>query len=262
MALWHEQLTPYNNSRNNAIDTRFAQSRYPNAPKVVRGRIENIRVTQTGPVVEKKHVFHFLMNPSEISLGYRVNTSIDFTDPANNAMTSAPSYRAGLLSVSFEMLLDRTYEVWSGKLPEGVLHDIAQLERVLGMPSSAPGAGDYTTADALERRASGGGEMSVTAAMFPGVIVKRPIRILFGGQKAFSFDGYITDLSVTLMKFNGKMAPTRAGISISAESWGDFEDGDGAITSGGWGGTGAANSSSAANTDRLGVPRAVSRGGP
>lgn len=250
MPLWHDHLTPYNNARNHAIDRRFAQSTYPSAPKVVRGRIENIRVAQTGPVVDKKHVFHFLTNPSELSLGYNVNTSIDYTDPANSLMTDAPPLRSGLLSVSFEMLLDRSYEVWSGTLPEGVLHDIAQLERVLGMPSTAPGAGDWGSADAADRRARAGAAPQDTApaaagaaAMFPGVIVKRPVRIIFGGPKAFSFDGYITNLAITLMKFNAQMCPTRAGISIAAESWGDP-----GMDDGGTGGGASISSSSVSST--------------
>lgn len=221
MPLWHDHLTPYNNARNNVIDRRFAQSSYPGAPKVTRGVIENIRITQTGPVVDKKHRFHFLTNPSELNLGYNVNTSIDYTDPANGMMTFVPPLRSGLLSVSFEMLLDRTYEVWTGALPEGVLHDVAQLERVLGMPSTAPGAGDWGTADAAEARAPKGSGRSGAMAMFPGVIVKRPVRILFGGRGAFSFEGFITSLDMTLMKFNKNMCATRAAIRISAESWGD-----------------------------------------
>lgn len=229
MALWHENLTSYNNARNMAMDSRFAQSSYPNANNVQRGRIENIRVTATGAVADKRHVFHFLTNPSEISLGYDVNTSIDFTDPANASMMDMPTVRDGLLTVGFEVLLDRTYEVWSGTLEEGVLHDIAQLEKVLGMPDIVVRPTDSTEAAAARNGPP-------TASMFPGVIVKRPVRILFGGRKAFSFDGYITNLSVTLMKFNSRMCPTRAGLRIDATSWGDKIEDGGDISSGsrGW----------------------------
>lgn len=238
MALWHDHLTPYNNSRNNVVDRRFAQSTYVNAPKVIRGRIENIDLSSGRVVAEKKHVFHFLMNPSQLDLSYNVNSQVDLTDPANYAsvMSGIPPMRDGLLGVSFEMLLDRTYEVWSGSLPEGVLHDIAQLEKVLGMPDQVAksNGGDRIPAAVLDSP-SNVVSAEGPSTIFPGVIIKRPIRILFGSKNAFSFDGYIESLSITLMKFNKNMCATRAGINISATSWGDREDaGGGGIGTGYW----------------------------
>ena len=224
MALWHDRLTNYNNRRNIPMDRRF-DTRYPNVGKLQRGRIENIDHSSGSVVVEKKHVFHFLVNPSTISTSYNVDTATDLTDPSNYnpIIAQAPVLQEGLLSVSFQMLLDRTYEVWSGTIPEGVLHDVAQLEKVLGMPDYVETAyvGD-TGIESPIGNALGGSPVSNQAAnFFPGVIIKRPVRILFGGTGSFNFDGYVSSLSVEMMKFNEQMAPTRAGISISAESWGD-----------------------------------------
>lgn len=225
---WRGNLTAPPGRRNRVQDSRFLRT-YPNAPRLSRGSISNIRprVAQSS-VVEDVHRFFFLTNPWEISTSYSVNNGIDLTDPAtySSAMADIPPMREGLISVSFSMLLDRTYEVWSGSLPEGVLHDMAQLERVLGVPDStrrAAGGGGYDDIrlGRTVTRDSVGASRSIN--QFPGVIVKRPVRIRFGSPRAYAFDGFITDLSITMMKFNAEMVPTRAGINLSATTWGDSD---------------------------------------
>lgn len=230
---WRDQLSAPPGDRNRVQDPRFLRT-YVNSPQLSRGMIQNIRPrANQSSIVESVHRFHFLTNPWEISTSYTVNTAVDLTDPANHSGTLAgiPPMREGLISISFSMLLDRTYEIWSGSLPEGVLHDMAQLERVLGVPDVLGGyvVNRGLTADAARaargQAASGEWRETVPRALnqFPGVLVKRPVRFRFGGVRAYSFEGYVTDLSITMMKFNAEMVPTRAGINISATTWGDPE---------------------------------------
>lgn len=230
---WRERLTQIPGERNNPQDPRFLAG-HPGVPRLRRGMIRNIRPRRSETaVVEHLHRFHFMTNPWEISTSYTVHEAIDITDPANQEamMRDIPPMVDGLISVSFQMLLDRTYEVWSGTLPEGVLHDMAQLERVFGLPDrDALEGGGPLTPEQLGGPLSGdqsGVDRSPVPALynqFPGVIVKRPLRFMFGGPTqahAYSFDGYVTSLSITMMKFSTNMVPTRAGIDISATTWGE-----------------------------------------
>lgn len=232
---WRDTLTRPPGVRNAVQDPRFLQ-KYLHAPTLTRGQIQNIRHDRSSTgVTEGIHRFHFLTNPWEISTSYTTDLGMDITNPNNFAgemMNVAPPMREGLISVSFSLLLDRTYEVWSGTLPEGVLHDMAQLERVLGVPDILGGSvvNRGRTADAARaargQAASGVWRDSVSPArnQLPGIIIKRPVRFLFGGKHAYTFDGYVTSLSITMMKFNVDMTPTRAGINISAQTWGDPAD--------------------------------------
>lgn len=232
MASWRDTLTRPPGDRNDKQDPRFLK-KYVNAPTLTRGQMMTIRQSRTTTgYIEDTHRFHFLTNPWEISTSYNVDNALDFTDPANyGAMMDTPPLQEGLITTSFSMLLDRTYEVWSGTIPEGVLHDIAQFERVLGMPDILGGSvlNRGLTADAARaargQAASGEWREDVSPArnQFPGVIVKRPVRFIFGGRHSYTFDGIVTSLSITMMKFNAQMVPTRAGINISAHTWGDAE---------------------------------------
>lgn len=222
---WRSNLTPYNNRRNRPADSRFVHSSYPHAPRVHRGVLYNIDASSLAigagsRRVVKRHVFHFLTNPWTLSLGYRVDEGLDLTIPETWASLSAntPNYTDGLLSVNFSLLLDRTYEVWDGSMPEGVLHDISQLERVLGVPDTGAVA---VTARNLGGPISGDqtGAKGQTNVL-PGVIAKRPVRVIFGGRHSYTFDGFVENLSIELMKFDASMAPTRAGVNMSLSSWG------------------------------------------
>lgn len=256
--LWYGRLTAPPGKQNRPADARFQGGTLPGANPLVRGQLKTI---STGPR-DMEHKFHFLTNPWEISTYYNVNSAVDLTNPNNAAsvMSDLPPMLPDLISVSFSLLLDRQYEVWGGSMPEGVLHDIAQLERVLGMPDLVAQSGFSRGIPAPGESNGMEGTSAAVYSRFPGVIVKRPVRILFGGTHAFTFDGYITSLSVSFMKFSRNMAATRAGIALSAATWGTSEDGG--SLSGGTGGTrGAGSDVGLAAGNRGGNPRVSSGGG-
>lgn len=231
---WRDHIEPPGAS-NRQADSRF-EYKYPEVGRVTRGKLVN-KPVNSGLSYEMSHTFHFLVNPSEISTTYNTDAGIDFTNPDTSStyMANLPLIAADLITMSFSLLLDRTYEVWSGTIPEGVLHDIAQLERVLGMPDlfiAADPSGGFN-----ELRDSGYARLDPETVRenssprfarnrFPGVLVKKPVKAYFGGRLAYSFLGYPASLSIQMMKFTRKMVPVRAGINISLSSWGDNTSGE------------------------------------
>lgn len=237
MAGWRNDI-PDPGRRNRSSDPRF-NAHYPGVGgRLFRGKIVNIP-GDLDTSTEMDHTFHFLVNPSEISLNYNTDVAFDMTLEENQSslfLNVPPPLQDGLISISFSVLLDRTYEVWSNEIPEGVLHDIVMLERVLGVPDTYfRNAQPSPVTGRLQYGGPGSGNphSAVTSGLarnrFPGIIVKRPVKVYFGGKPSYNFTGYVTTLSVQMMKFTRKMTPVRAGLSVSMSTWGDAPSGEGAI---------------------------------
>lgn len=201
---------------NRGPDSRFGHT-YANAGRITRGML----FTEPWQGRGTTQRFRFMVNPSEIALSYMVNDDmLDETNPdmlgINGGVVAQDD---GFVSIAFSMLIDRTYDVWSGRLPEGALHDIRQLERVLGPPFGGP---RETTSDSsfMDRVRDAMDRATDAALSSRGLIMRRPATVIFGGEKAFSFYGFVDNLSVSLMKFSRDMVATRAGIQISMSSYG------------------------------------------
>ena len=131
--------------------------------------------------------FNFLMNPQEISLGYNIDPALanikDVEDPTT-------PLRMGTTSLSFSVMLDRSFEVLEPKgskwyQPRGVLDDFKVLEALL-----AP----TTTGDAF-----------MTAA--PNYLA-----VVFGAMRFF---GQVQGVNASITHHTHKMVPTRAVVSFS-----------------------------------------------
>lgn len=217
---WRAQISPGNaNGRSSAAFI----STNPYTGSLTRGKIITLDD-------EPRKTFHFLVNPSIISTTYSAS-GIDVTDtsPGGSFMSEgvAAALDDGLLGLSFEVVLDRTYEVYQRKsgYEAGVLHDIRALERVVGLSGGGAGA-TRTGVDSSLFQGSIGGSLSglVTASIeetLSGVLVKKFVRFLFGGVNSFSFDGYVSSMSVVYTHFSRAMVPMRAGVSIQASSIGN-----------------------------------------
>lgn len=248
---WRDAVERNLGNTNRGGDARFLNT-YVNAGRLTRGMLYTEPWLGRGTVQR----FRFMVNPSEIAISYNVNdTMLDETHEdvlGINGGTIAVD--DGFVSIAFSMLIDRTYDVWSGTLPEGALHDIRQLERVLGHPSGTSeergSAGSFRAS--LENLVDRVKEEQVHAALSSrGLITRRPATVVFGGDNAFSFHGYVENLSVSLMKFSNDMAVTRAGIQISMSSFGVKPETTG-VGGGGGGGVGVDYSAPAIVPDEHG----------
>ncbi|MCA1781566.1 MAG: hypothetical protein LC679_05120, partial [Intrasporangiaceae bacterium] len=182
--------------------------------------------------------FNFLVNPSDIQTTYGISDALNFMDPsAFNGNIS--ELAEGLNSISFSIMLDRTYEVHYGDdtYAGGVLHDVRALELVAGVPGDVDFSRSQSDIDpdasgspAFERmeanRSADIQEVSV------GLLTKKNLRVIFGAGNSYSFDGFINSLSVHYTHFSSQMVPTRAGVSISMTSRGTLDGADNPLFAG------------------------------
>lgn len=227
-APWRTQVQNFVGDQNQRSVPEFRNS-YPEFSglrSIVRGQIVTLNE-------EPRKRFHFLVNPSDISTSYQHSNDLRYTDDDFNLSEANLSLLGdGLMSISFNLMLDRTYEVYQrdNAYRGGVLHDVYALERLLGVPDrdysqTLSGAGlDTTTRAGVEAASNWSAIQSQRSAnlenLVNGVLVHKPVRALFGAADAFSFDGLVTSLSVHYTHFSSRMVPTRAGISVSMSSIG------------------------------------------
>lgn len=175
--------------------------------------------------------FHFLVNPSDIQTSYQVANDLRFSDADFNlSEANLGALGDGLMSLNFSLMLDRTYEVYQGNpnYVGGVLHDVLALEQVLGAPPAA-----MAEADEWKRNPAAEGSAALAGvdiedwgpstpreSVLNGVITHKPVRVLFGSNDAFTFDGFVTSLGVHYTHFSHRMVPSRAGVTISMSSLG------------------------------------------
>ena len=203
--------------------------RNPKAHPYIQNTNPLVGYVQRGALVSlfgnERRRWHFLANPSAISVQYNVLEGINMMDPAN--IGESPNIADGFNSIAFSTLLDRTYEVWGGTQPAGVLADILALERLLGPPE------ELLSEIRTETYSAEGTSHLV------GVLARKPIRAIFGGTvtrrdtgtagrnysggAALTFDGFVTSMSVEYTSFSRNMVPTRAAVSISMSSVGNSD---------------------------------------
>jgi hypothetical protein len=80
----------------------------------------------------------FLYNPTEVNVGYSISTDITPKDAQPNQATSAVLGVPGSTSLSFNLILDRTYDVWQNRRHIGIRADIEQFERMLQYTPELP----------------------------------------------------------------------------------------------------------------------------
>lgn len=222
-APWRDRVTTGN--ANEASHPDFAQS-YPEKSgmgSIVRGTLYTV-------IDRPRRRFNFLVNPSDIQAQYGVTDALNFMDPESISSSNALAELAeGLNSISFSIMLDRTYEEYYGRWTNrgGVLHDVRMLEKVAGIPEThveTMAALDPMTVmnagDSAGMRTSKNDVENATT----GLLTKKPLRAVFGASDAFSFDGFINSMSVQYTHFSRTMVPTRAGVSISMTSRGFHGD--------------------------------------
>lgn len=224
---WRDQVKL--GKQNTRSDPNFRLS-YPELSGM--GHIRRGKIITLGE--KNRKTFNFLVNPSTIETSYGMS-NFDVTNRDGLDQVGLEHLTDGLLTLSFSLMLDRTYEVYKNnrQYTGGVLHDVLALEQVCGIPQdevkiSGPSMDDTTNARLRDLASSH--RASVEAGLkntLKGVIVRKYLRFLFGSKNAFSFDGYVSDLQVGYSHFSHTMVPTRAAVSISAVSFGESSPGGG-----------------------------------
>lgn len=123
---------------------------------------------------------HFLYNPTEVDVAYEINTSIF---PASAAPGSDVPLIGipGAASVSFNLILDRTYDVQDPN-SNGILEDVHQFERMMVYDETQP--------------------FIQPVAMF----------VVFGNTK-MKYYGYIQGFQIVYTNWTQDMRPYRGGIT-------------------------------------------------
>lgn len=185
----------------------------------------------------------FLYNPSVIQVSHQ-------TDVASSTSVTPQNYRNPLdkgdwnvplsASVSFNLLFDRTYELWDTDKPEvngydwttsssmvGVRADVDALYRVVGIyqpgtirtSQNTPGGGRTKPGPPVLTDNGDLGPMPLT-----------PVTVYFGGKNSLSYRGYVSGLDVQWTHFSQLMVPMRCTIGVSMNlmtknSWDSDYDG-------------------------------------
>lgn len=163
---------------------------------------------------------YFLFNPNEIDKSYSFDSSIPL--PPQDLSTNGAAMGAGTVlnqTVSFTMLFDRTFEVWTGPKGQraqsggytgagpyqfGVQWDIWAVERLLGIYGQAYGthtpSGPPLAQICQVDFANPGNPQNPVDSANPGAV---------------TFQGWIQSLDVQYTRFDINMTPTRAAVNMA-----------------------------------------------
>lgn len=172
---------------------------------------------------------YFLFNPAEIDSTYGFDTSQFATLPPqlqNSDPQSIGTQKSFALNQekSFNLLFDRTYEVWTGSnsaIPQdgfggpyryGVMWDVWALERILGIYGQYAG-----------QQPPNGPLTSIVSVELGGTIIPNTGGNILGtsptptgaGLNFLQFFGWFTGFSVQYTRFDANMTPTRCAIALT-----------------------------------------------
>ncbi|KJK55520.1 hypothetical protein UK12_28050 [Saccharothrix sp. ST-888] len=234
----------------------------PNYSGLARGYIESASMvmgSQRSPTnPQGSYSLSFLYNPSTVSVSHSLSAGEQMIPPyLRQATDTGIPLRTSGGGVSFSLLFDRTYEVWSGRSGDlahdlGVLLDVhvlygltgittplssnqaAQLGApLLGPPSGVPGSPYGTGATSTgSDSASLQNALSVTPNAVTGTMQMYPVWAVFaavsgvytGGSaqalpdiSLMRYFGYISSINVEYTHFSQRLVPFRCAVGISLQ---------------------------------------------
>ncbi|MFE9834038.1 hypothetical protein ACFYP4_02645 [Streptomyces sp. NPDC005551] len=169
----------------------------------------------------------FLYNPSVVAVSHSTDAATATVTPQNyrNPLDKGAWNIPLAASVSFNLLFDRTYELWGSNAepnsgdatqgPErvGVRADIEALYRVVGilMPE--------TKISGNSRQTDGTKNLPPTTYVYsngdPGPMPLTPVTVYFGGPNSVSYRGYVSSIDVQWTHFSQLMVPMRCTVGVS-----------------------------------------------
>lgn len=163
---------------------------------------------------------NFLYNPSTIFESRGIDENSEILPAAERNPLDPSQYRVGLNGVvGFNLLFDRTYELWDGAYINtdegtyGVYADVNAFYNLLGINSlnlQSPvslGSGDGSNPVSSSQK---------YAMVVQGNMTMTPVDLYFGYKAtgALKYFGYISQFDVTYTHFTQKMIPQRCAINI------------------------------------------------
>lgn len=174
-----------------------------------------------------QYSIRFLYNPSEVTVSHN-------TDVTSNAAITPSAYRNQLDTakpnvplnaiVQFNLLFDRTYELWNSDARThniydwddepslaGVRVDVAAMYRVVGIlqPKVQTIANPHTSS------ADPGTTQAIIKNGTPGPMPMTPLQVFFGGTNSLNYRGYVSALTVDYTHWSQLMVPMRCTIGVT-----------------------------------------------
>lgn len=174
-----------------------------------------------------QYSLQFLYNPSEVQVSH--NTDVTSTaalvpQAYRNPLDSAKPNIPLNATVSFNLLFDRTYELWDSATRAhslydwddepnlaGVKVDIAAVYRVVGIlqPKTQTVANPHNSIN------DPGTSQVIIRNGAPGPMPMTPVQVYFGGSNSLTYRGYVSALSIDVMHWSQLMVPMRCTIGIT-----------------------------------------------
>lgn len=205
------QNPPFHPNITNLSGTQLTASNLRPDRELYRGLITTRGFGSSKPAYR----VNFLYNPSTISEARGIDETSEILPAAERNPLDPSQYRVGLNgAVSFNLLFDRTYELWDASYVNtdegtyGVYADVNAFYNLLGINSLnvqspvALGTGIYS--------------VDKYAMVVQGNMTMTPVDLYFGYKSngALKYFGYISQFDVTYTHFTQKMIPQRCAINI------------------------------------------------
>lgn len=178
----------------------------------------------------------FLYNPSTVTVTHSSDptssgaiTPQQFRNPLDTSKPNLPLQT----TVAFNLLFDRTYEMWDAGAPNpnpydrtaspsqvGCLVDVAALYRVVGILQPTVSQPPTMPKGVLSKSgaANFGKGPYITSILNQGSIGPLPmlaVTAYFGGPNSLSYHGYVNNLTVQWTHFSQLMVPFRCTVNVS-----------------------------------------------
>jgi hypothetical protein len=181
-------------------------------------------IIQEKPVNGVRYRCNFLYNPSVISASHSVNPAVLADDNAINPndVTAQDFLMPLQQTVQFDLLFDRTYELWDSSRVSGaesifvpalgVGWDISLLYKITGISASVDVTGTGADATGNSSNSFRQGQFSFDTA---GPMLYVPVYIIIG--ETLNYYGVIQELDIQYTHWTQKMIPSRCQVSISLQ---------------------------------------------
>lgn len=174
-----------------------------------------------------RYSLQFLYNPSQVVVSHNTEVTSNaaitpqaYRNPADIARPNVPLNA----TVQFDLLFDRTYELWdSGARANslynwddepslsGVKVDVAAAYRVVGILQPRTRAVPLPHSS----NADPGSTQAIVQNGTPGPMPMTPMQVFFGGGNSLNYRGYISALTVTYTHWSQLMIPMRCTIGVT-----------------------------------------------
>lgn len=174
-----------------------------------------------------QYSLQFLYNPSEVQISHNTQVTSD-------AAITPKAYRSSLdiakpnvplnATVQFNLLYDRTYELWNSASRAhspydwddepslaGVKVDIAAAYRVVGILQPRT----RTVANPHSSSSDPGVAQAIVRNGSPGPMPMTPMQVFFGGVNSLNYRGYVSSLTVDVTHWSQLMVPMRCTIGVT-----------------------------------------------